>query len=80
MLTGMQQLVFNDVVVAVREKYPELLMPPDDAISVSQALETVGNWLERVADRDPQLFKELSARIHGKKEKPAKQAEGVSNA
>jgi hypothetical protein len=32
-------------------------------MSISTALETVTNWLERVAERDPLLFKQLMDRI-----------------
>ena len=32
-------------------------------MSVGQALEVVTNWLERIAERDPVLFRQLLERI-----------------
>lgn len=49
----------------VGNKYPEL---KDDVASTSigDAIETVSLWLERVAEKDPQLFKELSKKVRAK--------------
>jgi predicted unusual protein kinase regulating ubiquinone biosynthesis (AarF/ABC1/UbiB family) len=55
--------VFANVVSRVQEEHPELIHSSEDNISVSDALETVSGWLERVAERDPTLFRELTNRI-----------------
>jgi len=55
--------VFSRVVAAVERDHPDVIHQSDDAISVSDALETVGSWLERVAERDPLLFHQLMTRI-----------------
>ena len=47
----------------IKAKYPEEIQDQKDAVSISDAVETVVNWLERVADRDPLLFKQLSEKI-----------------
>ncbi len=56
--------VFGDVVAQVRHDHPHLMHEQEDSISISDALETVSNWLERVADRDPALFRQLTSRIN----------------
>ena len=45
------------------------------AVSISDALETVAAWLERVAERDPLLFRQLSEKIRLNVNKPAIVAE-----
>ncbi|HSX46518.1 MAG TPA: AarF/UbiB family protein [Patescibacteria group bacterium] len=55
--------VFQKVVAHVEAEFPGLAHQNDAAMSVGQALETVANWLERVAERDPVLFQQLLARI-----------------
>lgn len=47
----------------IREHYPEAATNEQDAIDMSSAIETVAAWLERVADRDPALFRQLSAKM-----------------
>jgi len=56
-------VVFAKVVQQVPKDHPTILHPGDNAMSVADALETITNWLERVAHRDPVLFKELMGRI-----------------
>jgi hypothetical protein len=57
--------VLQQVIEYVDDKYPDLSQ--DTAtVSLSDALETVSAWLERVAEKDPQLFKELSRKIRNK--------------
>jgi hypothetical protein len=72
--------VFGQVVKNVSAKYPELHHTQDDGMSISAALQTVSNWLERVAERDPALFMQLTRRIklRGNSPQPAAQAAGVS--
>lgn len=55
--------VFSEVVRRVKLEHPELIHEDEAAVSVSQALETVSNWLERVAVRDPGLFSQLMKRV-----------------
>ncbi len=57
--------VTRDIIDYVSEKYPELAND-SSTVSISDAIETVSAWLERVAEKDPQLFKELSAKVRAK--------------
>lgn len=56
-------VVFRKVVDRIGQEYPGLAHQTDAAMSVGKALETVTNWLERVAERDPILFRQLLERI-----------------
>lgn len=56
-------VVFAKVVAQVEIEYPGLAHQDDVTMSVSKAIETVTNWLERVAERDPILFRQLLERI-----------------
>ncbi len=54
--------ILTRVLEYVNGEFPEVTQ--DSAtVSLSDAIETVSAWLERVAERDPQLFKELSAKV-----------------
>jgi hypothetical protein len=53
------------VIDTVKNEYPEMTQDVT-TVSLSEALETVSAWLERVAEKDPQLFKELSAKLRQK--------------
>lgn len=55
--------VLQQVVTRVEREHPNLRTESDDSMSIAQALETVNNWLERVAMRDPALFNNLIKRI-----------------
>ncbi len=55
--------VFSRVVDQVNKDFPGLAHQSDATMSVGQALEIVTNWLERIAERDPVLFKQLLERI-----------------
>jgi hypothetical protein len=55
------------VIDTVKNEYPEMTQDVT-TVSLSEALETVSAWLERVAEKDPQLFKELSAKLRQKTE------------
>lgn len=55
--------VFSSVVKNVGEDHPSLAHNTDDSMTISDALDTVSSWLERVAERDPALFRELMNRI-----------------
>lgn len=55
--------VFSEVVLRVENEFPGLAYKDDRAMSTATALETVTNWLERVAERDPALFQQLMRKI-----------------
>ncbi|HUD07897.1 MAG TPA: AarF/ABC1/UbiB kinase family protein [Candidatus Saccharimonadales bacterium] len=61
--TAVMPKVLRNVVERVQREHPEVLSKNDGEISVSQALDIVSNWLERVANRDPLLFSQLMKRI-----------------
>jgi hypothetical protein len=66
--------VFDGIVAHVEQQFPGLKHQGDDAMSVSEALETVSLWLERVAMRDPALFRQLMDRIRLSTAKPSRRA------
>lgn len=47
----------------IRENYPEAAADRSDSVDISSALETIANWLERVADKDPMLFRQLAEKM-----------------
>ncbi len=47
----------------IRANFPESVTDSKDDVDISAALETVANWLERVADRDPLLFRQIAEKI-----------------
>ena len=53
----------------IRENYPDVVNDSKEAMDIGSALETISNWLERVADRDPMLFRQLSETINSKSAK-----------
>lgn len=55
--------VFDRVVHQVAAEHPEIVSAGDDSMSAGDAIDTVTRWLERVAERDPNLFSQLIARI-----------------
>jgi serine/threonine protein kinase len=55
--------VFANVVGRVERDHPELVHDNDEDLSISQALDIASKWLERVAVRDPALFRQLVNRI-----------------
>ena len=63
--------VFSEVIARVDLEHPELRHQQDESMSVSDALETVSSWLERVAERDPALFSQLMKKIKLRASKPA---------
>lgn len=56
-------VVFSKVVAQIEKDFPGLAHQDDRSMSMATALETVTNWLERVAERDPALFQQLLQRI-----------------
>jgi serine/threonine protein kinase len=61
--TAVMPRVLKKSVERIQREHPEVLNKNDGDISVSQALEIISNWLERVANRDPLLFSQLMKRI-----------------
>jgi hypothetical protein len=59
-------VVFTSSVERLQSEMPELMNDDHGFASVSDALEVVTNWLERVADRDPALFRSLMSKIQPK--------------
>ena len=55
--------VFGNVVERVSREHPELVREDDDELSVAQAVDIISKWLERVATRDPALFRQLVKKI-----------------
>jgi len=55
--------LMDKVVTDVKRLYPQKLVDTDDTISIGDAIETIMNWLERVAERDPALFRQLMDKI-----------------
>ena len=56
-------IVLAEVVRQVEAVYPQLRTESEDNITITQALEIINTWLERVAMRDPALFDNLMRRI-----------------
>ena len=48
--------VFTQVVKIIETEHPEVRTDGDEPIGITQALETINTWLERVAMRDPALL------------------------
>lgn len=65
--------VLRQVNKRVNDEMPWLATEQEPGMSVGHAIETVANWLERVADRDPALFKELTGKMGSDKIKPLSQ-------
>lgn len=65
---GMYQTVLprilDRVLAYARQTYPEITQD-SETVALADALETVSAWLERVAEKDPKLFKELSEKVRG---------------
>jgi len=58
--------VFHRVIADVEKNLPGLMEEDEDNTSISDALEIIGNWLERIAERDPKLFQKLMDRLRNK--------------
>lgn len=55
--------VLDQVIQDVQTTHPEIINDSDDQIAVGDAIDTIMNWLERVAERDPALFRQLMTKI-----------------
>lgn len=52
-------VVFQEVVDKIDHDFPGLDHQQEKSMSANQALDIISNWLERIADRDPVLFKQI---------------------
>lgn len=59
--------ILENVTVRVMQEYPEIANETERNLSTSQAVDIVNRWLERVAVRDPMLFRQLLNKIDMKK-------------
>lgn len=55
--------ILDRAVADIRETLPDVVKDEKDSISLGDALDTIMSWLERVADKDPLLFKQLAEKI-----------------
>jgi len=55
--------VFTQAARIIEAEHPDIRTQSEESISITQALETINSWLERVAMRDPALFEKLIRRI-----------------
>ncbi len=72
--------VLEQVVRDIRAEHPEYTSDMSDHTSLSEAVETVAAWLERVALRDPALFQKLSSKVRSEKISSVKPEGEPSNA
>lgn len=66
--------VFQHSLETIKTAHPELIKASGNTMSVGRAVEVIASWLERVAERDPQLFSVLSSKMKAR-EKEAKEIE-----
>lgn len=59
--------ILADVTTRVRTYYPEVVNETERHLSTSQAVDIINRWLERVAVKDPMLFRQLLHKIDLKK-------------
>lgn len=59
--------ILNNVTERVRMNHPDIINETERSISTSQAVDTVNRWLERVAIKDPMLFRRLLQHVELKK-------------
>lgn len=57
-------VVFQEVVKKIDHDFPGLDHQQEKSMSANQALDVISNWLERIAERDPTLFKQIMSRRH----------------
>lgn len=56
--------ILGEAVARVEREYPDIVNQSESVVSMSQAINTVNHWLERVALKDPALFSQLLQRIN----------------
>lgn len=57
--------VLDAAIRDIQKEFPEIVNDSDDHIAVSDAIDTITKWLERVAEKDPALFQQLMGKIRG---------------
>jgi len=58
-------VVFNKALDKLEREHPELTIEKNSNMSVARALNVITKWLERVANRDPALFRKLISYVKG---------------
>lgn len=66
--------VFGSALNTIDREHADLIRIDENPLSVGRAVEVIAAWLERVAERDPQLFSVLSSKMQGQ-EKAAREIE-----
>lgn len=61
------QPTYDKVIRKVNEVYPEIQTRPDPEMTIGQAIDVLHAWLERVANRDPALFRNLMGKLNLKR-------------
>jgi len=56
-------VMFDGAVTQLKKDHPELLIEKDSNMTISRAIDIVTKWLERVANKDPILFRKLLGQI-----------------
>ena len=62
------QATYPKVIKQVNEVYPEIQTRPDPEMTIGQAVDILYDWLERVASRDPALFRNLMGKLSLKRD------------
>ncbi len=62
----------------VRKNFPDVVTDHSESVDIASAVETIANWLERVADRDPALFRQLAEKIRMQPDKTAVTSEEIT--
>jgi hypothetical protein len=58
-------VAFKEAIDQLEREHPELVIEKDSHMSVARALNIITKWLERVATRDPVLFRKLISYVRG---------------
>jgi len=58
--------ILAESVERIESQHGDIVHQGDDQPSMSQAIGIVNRWLERIAVRDPALFRQLFSKIHGR--------------
>ena len=58
-------VAFKEAISRLEIEHPELVIEKDSSMSTARALNIITKWLERVATRDPILFKKLISYVKG---------------
>lgn len=72
--TTVLPVILDRALKRVANDFPELTQDTTQLPSVNQAMETISKWLERVADKDPALFKTFVNKMNAAQPKAAKKA------